>query len=145
MCTLDWWRGCVCSRRGCVCSEHKQTTHEYWRWSHVSSLTATAGGMALAATSGKRRSFNTDLDHLRKCFSDVDHLKSGFIGLEELTKLVNSMPDSRDSVVAELMETLDRDKDGKVSLHSESGAHTCNTKIKYCISESKLKPASFTK
>lgn len=67
----------------------------------------------MAAT--KRRSFNTDLDHLRKCFNEVDHMKSGFIGLEELTKLVNSMPHPRDSVVAELMEKLDRDKDGKVS------------------------------
>lgn len=72
----------------------------------------------MAATGGKRRSFNTDLDHLRECFNEVDHLKSGFIGLEELTKLVNSMPDTGDSVVADLMEKLDRDKDGKVGVAS---------------------------
>ncbi len=68
----------------------------------------------MAATTGKRRSFNTDLDHLRGCFNNVDHQKSGFIGLQELAELVESMPGSQDSVVAELMEKLDRDKDGKV-------------------------------
>lgn len=86
----------------------------------------------MAATGGKRRSFNTDLDHLRKCFNDLDHLNSGYIGLEELTKLVDNMPDSMpdtgDSVVADLMEKLDRDKDGKVKVgvaHSIN-AHSTN-------------------
>ncbi len=68
----------------------------------------------MAATSSKRRSFYADLDHLRKCFDQVDHGKSGFIGYTELTKLVQSMPDTECSVVPELMEKLDRDKDGKV-------------------------------
>lgn len=68
----------------------------------------------MAATGGKRRSLNTDLHNLRKCFNDVDHHKSGFIGLEELTKLVDRIPDTEHSIVAELMEKLDRDKDGKV-------------------------------
>lgn len=68
----------------------------------------------MAATGEKRRSFYTDLDHLRKCFDEVDRQKNGFIGLQELTELVNSMPNSRDSVVVELMDKLDRDKDGKV-------------------------------
>ena len=72
--------------------------------------------LVMAATGGKRRSFNTDLDHLRKCFNNVDLHKSGFIGLEGLSKLVDSMPDTdpEHSIVAELMEKLDRDKDGKV-------------------------------
>ena len=65
----------------------------------------------MAATSGKRRSFNTDLDHLRKCFNEVDRGKSGFIGLQELTKL------------------LDRDKDGKVSKQIVSSAPN---QIKLC-------------
>lgn len=68
----------------------------------------------MAATGGKRRSFYADLDQLRKCFDNVDHEKSGFIGYNELTKLVQSMPDTGDSVVPELMEKLDRDRDGKV-------------------------------
>jgi Ca2+-binding EF-hand superfamily protein len=75
----------------------------------------------MAATSGKRRSFNTDLEHLRKCFDNVDHQRGGFIGLEGLTKLVDSMPDTGDSVVTELMEKLDRDKDGKVRLQEGGG------------------------
>lgn len=70
----------------------------------------------MAAKSGKRRSFYTDLDHLRKCFDNVDHDRSGFIGYNELTKLVQIMPDAEDSVVPELMDKLDRDKDGKVRL-----------------------------
>lgn len=72
----------------------------------------------MAATSSKRRSFYTDLDHLRKCFDQVDHDKSGFIGYSELTKLVESMPDTECSVVPELMEKLDRDKDGRVSFRA---------------------------
>lgn len=69
----------------------------------------------MAATSSKRRSFYADLDHLKKCFDQVDHAKTGFIGYSELTKLVETMPDTASSVVPELMEKLDRDKDGRVS------------------------------
>lgn len=68
----------------------------------------------MSASSGKRRSFYTDLEYLRKCFDNVDQAKSGFIGYSELTKLVESMPTTGDAVVSELMEKLDRDKDGKV-------------------------------
>ena len=66
------------------------------------------------AVSMKRRSFYADLDHLRSCFDTLDPEKTGFIGYEELTKLVESMPNTEESVVPELMEKLDRDKDGKV-------------------------------
>ncbi len=66
------------------------------------------------AVSGKRRSFYADLDSLRSCFDNVDKRKSGYIGYDELTKLVESMPGTEDSVVSELMEKLDRDKDGQV-------------------------------
>lgn len=81
----------------------------------VSKRQYTAG---MAATTGKRRSFYADLDHLRKCFDNVDSNKSGFIGYSELTKLVESMPmpNAGDSVVSELMQKLDRDKDGKVGV-----------------------------
>ena len=67
------------------------------------------------ALSGKRCSFYNDLDSLRCCFDDLDPGRSGYIGYEELTKLVKNMPNTEDSVVPELMEKLDRDKDGKVS------------------------------
>ena len=70
--------------------------------------------MKMATPSSKRRSFYTDLDHLQKCFDLVDCEKSGFIGYGELTKLVENLPDTESSVVPELMEKLDRDKDGKV-------------------------------
>lgn len=68
----------------------------------------------MAATSGKRRSFYADLDHLRKCFDEVDHDRSGFIGYSGLTELVGRMPNTGESVVPELMQKLDRDGDGKV-------------------------------
>lgn len=66
------------------------------------------------AGTGKRRSFYADLGHLRTCFKDLDPENLGFIGYGELTQLVQSMPNTKDSVVPELMEKLDRDKDGKV-------------------------------
>lgn len=67
-----------------------------------------------ASSRGKRRSFYADLDHLRGLFENLDSEKTGFIGYNELTKLVQSMPNTEDSVVPELMDKLDRDKDGKV-------------------------------
>ena len=67
-------------------------------------------------SSGKRKSFYTDLDHLKECFDKVDTEESGFIGCNELAQLVASMPNSGDSIVSELMEKLDRDRDGKVSV-----------------------------
>ena len=79
----------------------------------------------MAATSGKRRSFYADLDHLRKCFDEVDHDRSGFIGYKGLTELVERMPNTGESVVSELLQKLDRDNDGKVlgrsALHHKRG------------------------
>lgn len=69
--------------------------------------------MAMAA-SGKRRSFYADLDRLRQHFDSLDAEQSGHIGFKELTKLVESMPGVEESAVPELMDRLDRDKDGKV-------------------------------
>ena len=78
----------------------------------------------MAAKGGKRRSFYADLDHLRKCFDEVDRDRSGFIGYNELTELVERMPNTGESVVPELMQKLDRDNDGKVGswcLHHKRG------------------------
>ena len=71
--------------------------------------------MAMAA-SGKRQSFYADLDRLRQHFDSLDAEKSGHIGLQELTKLIESIPGVEESAVPELMDRLDRDKDGKVQI-----------------------------
>ena len=65
--------------------------------------------------SAKRASFYADLDLLRGQFDALDPRKSGYIGYNELTKLVQSMHGFEESMVPELMTELDRDKDGKVN------------------------------
>lgn len=62
----------------------------------------------------KRASFYADLDLLRSQFDSLDPKNSGYIGYGELTTLVKSMQGFEESMVPELMERLDRDKDGKV-------------------------------
>ena len=69
------------------------------------------------ATSGKRRSFSADLDQLKTCFRELDSDDTGYIGFEQLRKLVQSLPDTEESVVPDLWEKLDRNKDGKVYMH----------------------------
>ena len=66
------------------------------------------------AASSRRKSFYADLDRLKHHFDALDPQKSGYIGYAELTQLVQSMRGQEESVVPELMERLDRDKDGKV-------------------------------
>lgn len=66
------------------------------------------------AVSGKRGSIYLYLDDLRQQFDSLDAGKTGQIGFNELTKLVKNMPGVEDSAVPELMERLDRDKDGMV-------------------------------
>ena len=66
------------------------------------------------AAGGKRRSFYTDLDHMRNLFDSVDSTNTGFIGYTELCALVRNIPGIEEAAVPELMEQLDRDKDGKV-------------------------------
>ena len=63
----------------------------------------------------KRASFYADLDLLRTHFEALDRQKTGYIGYGELTQLVRDMPTFEESMVPELMERLDRDKDGRVS------------------------------
>ena len=64
----------------------------------------------------KRTSLYADLDLLRTSFEAQDSEKSGYIGYSELTKLACEMQGFEESMVPELMERLDRDKDGKVRL-----------------------------
>ena len=61
----------------------------------------------------KRASFYADLDVLRRHFNEVDAANTGLIGHEELTTMVKNMQGIEDSTT-ELLEKLDRDKDGKV-------------------------------
>ena len=69
---------------------------------------------AAMAAGGKRRSFYADLDHMRSLFNSVDTSKTGSIGFPELCVLVRNIPGIEEAAVPELMEGLDRDKDGKV-------------------------------
>lgn len=66
------------------------------------------------AAGGKRRSFYADLDHMRSLFDSVDASKTGLIGFKELCVLVQNIPGIEEATVPELMDRLDRDKDGKV-------------------------------
>ena len=66
------------------------------------------------AAGGKRRSFCADLDHMRSLFNSVDTSNTGSIGFPELCVLVRNIPGIEEAAVPELMEGLDRDKDGKV-------------------------------
>lgn len=65
---------------------------------------------------GKRGSLYADLDHLRTMFASVDPANTGYIGFPELRSLVQSGAGVDETMVATVLEKLDRDKDGKVKL-----------------------------
>lgn len=71
--------------------------------------------MARSSSSSKRGSLYADLEHLRTQFSSLDPESTGYIGYEELMRLVTSETNMDESAVPELLERLDRDKDGRVS------------------------------
>ena len=73
------------------------------------------------ASHPKRASFYADLDLLQTHFEALDKQTTGYIGYSELTQLVRDMPTFEDSMVPELMERLDRDKDGRVSESGREG------------------------
>ncbi len=68
----------------------------------------------MAGSKPKRASFYADLDHLRTHFDALDSENCGYIGYEQLKTLAKEIQGFDDSMVSELMEKLDRDKDGKV-------------------------------
>ena len=67
------------------------------------------------SSSSKRASLYADLEHLRTLFSSLDPDNTGYIGYQELSRLAQSESGMDESVVPELLEKLDRDKDGRVS------------------------------
>lgn len=71
--------------------------------------------MARSSSSSKRGSLYADLEHLRTQFSSLDPESTGYIGYEQLMRLVKSETNMDESAVPELLEKLDRDKDGRVS------------------------------
>ena len=68
------------------------------------------------SSSSKRGSIYADLERLRMHFSSLDPDNTGYIGYQELTVLARSESGMDESMVPELLEKLDRDKDGKVSI-----------------------------
>ena len=77
----------------------------------VCNFTAIPYDLAMA---NRRASFYADLDLLRSQFDSLDPQNTGYIGYSELTTLVKSMQGFEESMVPDLMDRLDRDKDGKV-------------------------------
>ena len=67
------------------------------------------------SSSSKRGSLYADLEHLRTLFSSLDPDNTGYIGHEELSRLAQSESGMDESMVPQLLESLDRDKDGRVS------------------------------
>ncbi len=68
----------------------------------------------MAGSKPKRSSFYADLDHLRTHFDALDTERCGFIGYAQLQTLAQQIQGFDESMVSELMEKLDRDRDGKV-------------------------------
>lgn len=60
-------------------------------------------------------SLYVDLKKLRELFQEVDKEEKGYIDFDGLQEMISSMEEFDPNMAKELMETLDRDKDGKVS------------------------------
>ena len=70
----------------------------------------------MARSSTKRGSLYADLDNLRATFASLDPDNTGYIGYQELKTLAQSESSINEAMLPELLETLDRDNDGKASL-----------------------------
>ena len=55
-----------------------------------------------------------DLKNLRERFNEIDKEEKGYIEREGLEQMIRGMEGFDVSMTTELMESLDRDKDGKV-------------------------------
>lgn len=64
---------------------------------------------------GKRSSFLLDIRELRKTFDEVDTENKGYIDFDGLRLMINGILGMDASMAPELMESLDRDNDGKVT------------------------------
>ena len=56
-----------------------------------------------------------DLKNLRELFQEVDKDEKGYIDFDGLQEMISNMEEFDPNMAKELMEKLDRDKDGKVS------------------------------
>ena len=67
---------------------------------------------------GEKRpsSLYMDLKELRKRFDEVDKTMIGYIDYDGLQQMIAGMDGFDNSMAMELMNSLDRDKDGKVNL-----------------------------
>ena len=65
----------------------------------------------MARSSGKR---GADIDHLRTTFASLDPDDTGYIGYQELRTLAQTASGMDEAMVPELLDSLDRDKDGRV-------------------------------
>ena len=67
---------------------------------------------------GEKRpsSLYMDLKELRKRFDEVDKTMIGYIDYDGLKQMIAGMDGFDNSMAMELMNSLDRDKDGKVNL-----------------------------
>ena len=66
------------------------------------------------ARSSKRGTFFADLEHLKNTFSALDRERKGYIGHAEVAMLAKTECGMDETVIPELLERLDSDKDGKV-------------------------------
>ena len=71
-----------------------------------------------------------DLKELRNRFDEVDIDGKGYIDYRGLQEMISGMEGFNSSALQELMDTLDRDRDGKVCVHYRSCMRTKATQIK---------------
>ena len=93
---------------------------------------------AMARSSSKRGSLYADLERLRMHFSSLDPDNTGYIGYQELTALARSESGMDESMVPELLERLDRDKDGKVSLRMRIIINASDRSTTYSASQIRI-------
>ena len=68
------------------------------------------------ASEKRPSSLYMDLKELRKRFDEVDKTMIGYINYDGLQQMIAGMDGFDNSMAMELMNSLDRDKDGKVNL-----------------------------
>ena len=68
------------------------------------------------ASEKRPSSLYMDLKELRRRFDEVDKTMIGYIDYDGLQQMIAGMDGFDNSMAMELMNSLDRDKDGKVNL-----------------------------